>query len=68
MLIKVRFQIIVKDENFACLRKHENYASVDSQGNNPQAKFIHGQLTLEGFSGRPFAKGILLEEIPMEEN
>lgn len=66
-LIKVRFQKIVKDKNFACLRKHEN-AWFDSQGNNPQAKFIHGQLNLEGFSGRPFAKGILLEEIPMEKN
>ena len=67
-LIKVRFQKIVKDKNFACLRKHEKYAGVDSQGNNSQAKIIQGQLTLEGFSGRSFANGILLEEIPMEES
>ena len=67
-LIKVRFQKIVKDKNFQCLRKHEKYAGVDLQGNNPQAKFIQGQVTLEGFSGRSFAKGILLEEIPMEES
>ena len=39
-LIKVRFQKIVKDKNFQCLRKHEKYAGVDSQGNNPQAKVI----------------------------
>ena len=66
MLLKVKFQKIVNGENFACLRKREKYAGVDSQGNNPQAKFIQGQLTLEGFGGRPFAKEILLEKIPLE--
>ena len=66
-LITVRFQKIVRDKNFACLRKHEKYAGVDSQGNNPQAKFIQGYLTLEGFSGRSFARGFFLRKFPWKK-